>query len=142
MTNLFQHRENQDIRNEAPLNRYFHMLPNMYDDDLDPFQYRLLGHYVRCGKCTESTETTARNTKMTDDKVRSSRNDLKRLGYIEVETRKDGRLSVTVVDRMAENIERYTTKKPVPTPPSENREGGGLRKFGVKEEPGNRRTCY
>lgn len=27
--------------------RYFHQMLNMAEDELDPFEYRILGHYVR-----------------------------------------------------------------------------------------------
>ena len=56
------------VTNEAPPGKYFTMLLNMADDDLDPFEYRLLGHYIRVcgagkdGSCFETTRTTAQKT--------------------------------------------------------------------------------
>ena len=62
--------ENQQIDNEAPFSKYFTMMLNMADDDLNPYEYRLLAHYVRIGgDVYETTKTTAMKTKMSSGKV-------------------------------------------------------------------------
>lgn len=111
----------QSIANNAPTHKYFTTMLNMADDDLDPFQYRLLAHYIRKsghgGKIDESVRETASLTKMSTVKVQKARNDLQALGYIEVakpskvQARKGAMVHVTIVDRWAENINRYA--KPV-----------------------------
>lgn len=105
------------IQNEAPAHRYFTMMLNMADDDLDPFEYRLLAHYVRvCGSgetCQESVRTTAKITRMSTYKLQIARDSLVTKGYLEVvkpvkalairgETCK-----VKIVNRWSENISRY-----------------------------------
>lgn len=99
--------ENQAIT--QPKNKYFHMMLNMADDDLDVYEYRLLGHYIRVGETFEGTRTTAKKTKMSLGKVVSTRNALEQKGYIRMdkpETQADT-VKVHIVDRMRENIERY-----------------------------------
>ncbi len=86
-------------------------LPNMADDLLDPFQYRLYGHYKRwCGEsghCTESLSTTAERTKMSRDKIISVRQWLIENGWITTEDIARGTLKVKVVDRWIENSNRF-----------------------------------
>lgn len=91
-----------------PENRYFHIMLNMADDELDPYEYRLLGHYVRVGTTFESTRTTAQKTKMSVGKVASTRQALVIKGYIEI-TKAEGQetLSITILDRMLENVSRF-----------------------------------
>ncbi len=100
----------QVIRDEGA-GRYYHVMLNMDDDELDPFEYRLLGHYRRaCGArnvpCIESTRTTAQICRMSVGKVSQTRQALVAGGWIELQ--EDGnRLIVTLVDRMRENVARY-----------------------------------
>lgn len=111
----------QSIANNAPAHKYFTTMLNMADDDLDPFQYRLLAHYIRKsghgGKIDESVRETAKLTHMSTVKVQKARNDLEAMGYIGVvkptkaQARKGATISVTIMDRWAENINRYA--KPV-----------------------------
>ena len=86
-------------------------LPNMADDLLDPFQYRLYGHYKRwCGEsghCTESLPTTAERTQMSRDKVTSVRQWLTENGWISSEVIARGTYRVRVLDRWIENSNRF-----------------------------------
>lgn len=98
----------------GPTGKYFHIVLNMADDDLDPFEYRLLGHYKRVcgisGSCYESIETTAKICKMSVAKARQTRRALKRLGYVSFNDNTNGRpVDVDLIDRMEENIKRYLT---------------------------------
>jgi DnaD/phage-associated family protein len=85
----------------------------MADDDLDPFEYRLLGHYIRvCGMkgngvCRQSVRTVADVTHMSIPKVIATRNALLEKGWIRVDAAPNKVHKVTVIDRMAENISRY-----------------------------------
>jgi hypothetical protein len=104
----------QKVRDEGRENKYFHQMLNMADDDLDPYQYRLLGHYKRvCGEsedgaCWESTRTTAKNCKMSVGKVTSTRRELQALGYVQIkEAEADETLTITLRDLMEANVARY-----------------------------------
>ena len=111
----------QQLTNNAPSHKYFTTMLNMADDDLDPFQYRLLAHYIRKsghgGTIDESVRETARLTKMSTVKVQKARNDLAAMGYLAVtiptksQARKGATVHVSILDRWAENINRYA--KPV-----------------------------
>lgn len=87
-------------------NKGFHCLPNSVDDELNVYQYRLLGHYKRvCGEsvdgaCWESAATTAERTKMSVRKVKSTRAELQCLGYINLEARSGDTSRVTMPDTM------------------------------------------
>lgn len=100
----------QHVKDDAK-GRYFHQMLNMADDDLNPYQYRLLGHYIRVDNCWESVRTTARITRMSVGMVVKTRNSLQELGYIQLEISEHDTYLVTVVDRMAENVARYANKK-------------------------------
>lgn len=100
----------QAVRDDGA-GRYFHFMLNMADDDLDPFQYRLLGHYRRsCGAynkpCRETTRETADKCRMSLGQTSQTRQWLADQHWISVEHRKN-RLIVTLVDRMPENVARY-----------------------------------
>lgn len=103
----------QQLTNNQNINKYFAMIPHMADDDLDPYEYRLYGHYIRvCGKtgtCWESAETTAKLAKMSAGKVSECRLVLAQKGYITMnEKPNNGGYDITIVDRMAENVARYS----------------------------------
>lgn len=104
-------RKQDQVTDNAPFGKYFHVMLNMADDDLNPYQYRLLGHYRRVcgdnGACWESTRTTAKKCKMSTGKVSSTRKELETTGYIHLQYRDDDTCFITLVDRMAENIQRY-----------------------------------
>ncbi|HBU29603.1 MAG TPA: hypothetical protein DEB56_08260 [Thiobacillus sp.] len=102
------------VTNDGPPGKYFTMLLNMADDDLDPFEYRLLGHYIRVcgagkdGSCFETTRTTAEKTRMSRMNIQKARDSLREHGWIRFEKGKPRQpLLITIVDRMAENVARY-----------------------------------
>jgi len=102
--------------------KWFHMLPNMADDDLNPYEYRLYGHYKRvCGEnggdCTESVRETAKTCKMSVGMVSKTRQQLEDKGWIAVRvmssmTENGKRLYegtiISLNDRWMENIQRYS----------------------------------
>lgn len=112
----------QQVNDDSDLRRFFAIMEHMAEDDLGLYEYRLLGHYKRVcgangGQCTEGIRTTASRIKgMSVGKVSEARRELERLGWINVvvhthtseagKTVIDG-LSITLVDRMAENVARY-----------------------------------
>jgi len=107
--------ESLEIRDEGTTDRYFHVMLNLADDMLDPYEYRLLGHYRRvCGAknvpCTEGTRTTAERCKMSTGKVSETRKKLAAEGWIRI-TGEGNRTVVTLVDRMSENVARYSGEK-------------------------------
>lgn len=89
-------------------------LPNMATDTLDPFTGWLYTHYKKvCGEdatCWESVETTASNCKMSRDKVIQSRQWLHDNGWITLEQKAKGVYHVRIVNRWAENYQRYTSR--------------------------------
>lgn len=95
--------------------QYFHIMLNIADDDLNPYEYRLLGHYMRVagdnGACWESTRTTAKKCKMSVGKVVATRRELEEKKYITIETRPDETLNIRIVNLWSENIERYREKR-------------------------------
>lgn len=100
------------ITHEATPAKYFHQMLNMADDDLNPYQYRLLGHYIRVGECWKSVRRTAKDAKISVGMVVKTRNELVDLGYIRVQHRDDDTCLVTVIDRMTENVARYANCSP------------------------------
>ena len=112
---------NQHITDEGQFGKYFHFMLNMADDDLDVYEYRLLGHYRRvCGAnnnpCTESVEETARKIKMSTGKVSQTRQSLKKKRWIRLLKAKNNALHVDLIDRMADNVARYAKSSPDETP--------------------------
>lgn len=99
-------RQKQHSTDEAR-GRYWHQMLNMADDDLDPYAYRLLGHYIRVDGCWETVRTTALVTRMSVGKVVKTRNALQDSGWINVELSEHDTYLITVIDRMKENVERY-----------------------------------
>lgn len=119
--------ENQRISNDGSPYKYFHMMYNMCDDELDPFQYRLLGHYIRvCGQagghCDEGVRTTSATTKMHIKTVTKARDELAELGYIKqrkptpAQARKGQTVYITLVDRWEENVKKYANQAVAETP--------------------------
>lgn len=100
----------QHIENKQNIGRYFALIPHIADDDLDPYQYRLYGHYIRIcaisGSCTEGTRETAKATKMSVGKVSGARKELAELGYIELFPLPNSLLGIVIRDRVAENVMR------------------------------------
>lgn len=112
--------ERQAIQSENE-HKFFTMMLNMADDELDPFQYRLLGHYIRWaghgGIHQEGIRQTAKVCRMSVNTVRKTREQLAQMGYIELEipskeeAKKGVPTRIKVIDRWAENILRYS--KPI-----------------------------
>lgn len=105
---------NQHIKDEGDLRKYRTEIPNMADDELDPFEYRLYAHYKRvCGAndgglCYESVRTTAEITKMGIGTVSETRYALAEKGWIEIHISENGQqIIVTISDRWLENFARY-----------------------------------
>jgi hypothetical protein len=103
--------QQQQIEDENK-GKYFHIMLNMYDDDLSPYEYRLLGHYIRVGKCWEGVRKTAKTCQMSVGMVVKTRNKLHAGGYITVEHRDNDTVYIEVVDRMHENVARYANRSP------------------------------
>lgn len=103
--------EHQHITDDGALWRFFHSMLNMDDDDLNPYQYRLLGHYRRvCGAhgfCDETVAQTAKKCQIGHNKVREIRNWLADEGYINLERISEFEVKITLKNRLVENIERY-----------------------------------
>jgi DNA-binding MarR family transcriptional regulator len=99
---------------QQPKNQYFHIMLNMADDELDPYEYRLLGHYIRVGVTFESVRTTAEKTKMSVGMVVKTRNRLEQKGYIRLEAPENANdtITVRVIDRMQENVSKYAERSP------------------------------
>ena len=85
----------------------FHIVPNIADDELDLYEYRLYGHYVRvCGEqsaaCSESTRATAAACGFSVGAVAQVRRRLAEKGYIRLhETAEAGgskRVTVELLD--------------------------------------------
>jgi hypothetical protein len=131
--------EDQLIKAQASPLVYFHILPNLADEELDPYQYRLLGHYVRvCGAqnkiCRESTRTTAEKCQMSHAMVIKTRRQLVELGYLqlhELEVNHQQRVYVTLLDFWPRNITHFANLPKRTTQPSlaelmeSEQEGGG-----------------
>lgn len=101
-----------EIVDDSDLRKYRIELPNLYDDaGLDPYEFRLLAHYKRVGKCTEGTRTTAGICKMSPMQVSVKRKSLHQKGFIvmkEVPLKGGGySFKITVVDRWQENFLKY-----------------------------------
>jgi hypothetical protein len=101
--------------------KYFSPMLHIDDDDLDPYEYRLLGHYRRVcgvngGKCTESAETSGLRTKMSAGKVSMTRKSLAQKARISLEYTNYGTVIVRLRDCWLENIQRYTKIENAPSP--------------------------
>jgi DNA-binding MarR family transcriptional regulator len=94
--------------------KYFTQVLNMADDDLGPYEMRLLIRYIRVawktGKCWEGVRRTSKITQMSVGMVTKTRNRLEELGYIKVKHRPDDTCVIVIVDRMAENVARYANE--------------------------------
>ncbi len=103
----------QLITDKSNLKKYFMQLPNLYDDaGLDPFEFRLLAHYVRRGDCWEALRTSAAACHMSKNIVTAKRNSLARKGFIRLGKRTPlGTIHILIVDRWAENFARYSPTK-------------------------------
>ena len=93
---------------------YFSMIPNMLDDLLDPYQFRLYAHIKRvCGEtgaCWQSTSTLAERCKMSAGKVSKVKQELAEMGLIRIEehNRPQGGLPyhrIVILDIWQRNLE-------------------------------------
>lgn len=110
--------------------RYFTMMLNMAEDDLDPHEGRVLWHYLRWaghgGSTREGLAHTAKVCQMSENGVRSARQRLVDKGYLRVEVptpelqAKGIATKVIVLDRWRENIERFTPRGAGMNPPGAN----------------------
>lgn len=94
------------------------ILPNMADDDLNIYEFRLLGHYTRVcgqggGRCWQGIKTIHEKTGMSLGMITKTRKSLEAKGYIVVSV-PDGKsrnrgasICVTIVDKWEENSQRY-----------------------------------
>jgi hypothetical protein len=115
---------NQYLKDEGDLRRYYSQIPHLADDELDPYEMRLYVHYKRVcgqgGECVEITETTATKTKMSERKVRTTRQALADKGWLHLEKtgpRGHERVHITLIDRWDDNYVRYsnqTSRTPAP----------------------------
>jgi hypothetical protein len=102
-------RGDQEIRTPKS---HFTMIPNLYDDsDLDVFEFRLLAHFMRVGKCTESTRTTAKKCHMSIGTVVKKRKSLAKRGWIKTKKKVDSTIRVVVIDKWLENTTIYGGNK-------------------------------
>jgi hypothetical protein len=108
--------DDQTLSNDAPMHKYFTMMLNMAEDDLEPFAYRLLAHYIRWtghgGLFVEGVRTTAKRCKMSVVAVKKARETLQGQGYIIVVAPaiKGESTRIIINDRWLENIQRYHTE--------------------------------
>ena len=105
--------EDQIISDPSDLKKYRTELPNLYDDaELDVYEFRLLAHYKRVGRCTEGLETTAKKCGMSEGKASETRQALADKGWIALQrvSMDKGRYRyiVTVNDRWIENFAKYS----------------------------------
>lgn len=112
--------DKQNTIDSSDLRKFRTELPNMADDDLDPFQYRLYAHYKRVcgantGECYEAVRTTAEKTRMSNEKVISTRQWLADNGWIAIEPRAKGTFLITIIDRWEENFVRYSEQSKAKT---------------------------
>lgn len=109
--------DTQDIRDDGSLKKYRTELPNIYDDDVpDPYEFRVLAHYKRVGRCTESTTTTSKKCGMSRPQLIKTRDKLAADGWIALEKHDLGKgqfsYIVTIKDKWPENFERYSHLSP------------------------------
>ena len=103
----------QVIIDASDLRKYRTELPNLYDDsDLTVYEFRLLAHYKRVGKCTEGLETTSKKCRMSASQASETRQSLADKGFIRLEKvpmdQGRYRYNVKVIDRWIENFARYS----------------------------------
>ncbi len=108
----------QTFTDEGSPSRYFAMMLHIDDDDLDPFEYKLLGHYKKlCGLYNtdvifESNETSAGGSNMSVYAVRQARKGLVAKGCIKVQATNGRSIVVHLINRMKDNLERYSKPDP------------------------------
>ena len=96
------------VAEEQPSKKYFAQIPNLYDDaGLTVYEFRLLVHYVRVGDCWEGTRHTAETCAMSVGSVVKARNSLEAKGFIRTMESEWGTKRIIILDKWAENMEKY-----------------------------------
>jgi DnaD/phage-associated family protein len=103
----------QVIIDASDLRKYRTELPNLYDDsDLTVYEFRLLAHYKRVGRCTEGLPTTSKKCCMSAGQASEARQSLADKKFINLEKVPMGGArfcyNVTVIDRWIENFARFS----------------------------------
>lgn len=105
----------QEITSRSSLRKWRTELPNLYDDmKLDVYEFRLLAHYVRVGRCTEGTKYTAEKCQMSTGKVSDVRRSLADKGLIvmiERPTNNGIGYAIEVVDVWERNFRHFMDHK-------------------------------
>lgn len=103
--------------------KFFAMIPHMADDDLNLWEYRLYGHYVRIcgekGQCDETENTTRNRCGISRQKLREARDSLAAKGFITIVQRgtpnakgKKGTPTIIEInDIWLANATRYSERK-------------------------------
>jgi hypothetical protein len=130
----------QQLRDDGDLRKYYASIMHMADDDLDMYEYRLYGHYVRvCGQdgsCTESERTTYTHCGMGQGSFRKAKQGLIDKGFIQIEDpgsahqkgQRGKSATIVIVDRWLENMTRYANQKNESFQnPSKNKESPQMR---------------
>lgn len=114
----------QYVYERGDFRKYYAQIPNIADDELDPYEMRLYVHYKRVagdgGECYEGIDTTAQKCKMGVSTVRRTRKALAAKGWIELESKgKKGKelVHVTLVDKWDDNYRQYSTSTPTTQTP-------------------------
>jgi len=104
--------EDQQIIDKSDLRKWRTELPNMYDDaDLDPYEFRLLVHYVRVGTCWQNTRTTAKICHMSIGQVCNKRKSLASKGFINLTHNEHGTFTIEIVNKWHENFATYSQRE-------------------------------
>lgn len=105
----------QQIKFEEQEPTFYARMPNMADDDLDPHEYRLYGHYRRVagekGICWESAATTARKCHMGRTSVFSARAKLVEMGYITINASQGETTEIIINNVWKINNSRFTRSR-------------------------------
>ena len=101
--------DDQYIIDKSDLRKWRTEIPNLYDDaDLDPYEFRLLVHYVRVGTCWQSTKTTAEKCHMSTGQVSKKRHSLAAKGFITLARNEHDTYTIEIVDKWPENFAIYS----------------------------------
>lgn len=113
----------QHLSDSSDIRKFFAMIPHIADDDLDLWEYRLYGHYLRVcgtggGSCHETENTTAKACGMGRNKMRTARASLADKGFIDIvewgEPNRAGRkgkpTKITLADMWMKNHERFSKR--------------------------------
>lgn len=105
--------DKQVILDASDLRKYRIETPNLYDDsDLTVYEFRLLVHYKRVGKCTEGLPTMSKKCHMSTGQASEARQSLADKKFIRLEKIPMGGARycyhVYVIDRWIENFARYS----------------------------------